>query len=81
MFWYSVKKQNVENKCDSCFVVWWVRGKFGFLLRCCWWCEVLWLLVEFGVAKELVEFEVSNCTTIRFIFMVFLFFIGEMELF
>jgi len=58
-----------------------VKGKFGFLLRCCWWREVLWLLVEFGVAKELVECEVSNCTTIRFIFMVFLFFIGEMQLF
>lgn len=35
--WYSVKKQNAKNKpknkLDSCFIVWCVRGKFGFF---CW---------------------------------------------
>jgi len=25
-----------------------------FSLKFCWWCEIQWLLMEFGVAKELV---------------------------
>jgi hypothetical protein len=59
-----------------------VRGKFGFLLRCSWQCEVLWLLVEFGTAKELVvECEDSNCTTTRFDFHGIFVFHREMQLF
>ncbi len=51
----------------------------GFLLRCCWRCEVLPLLVEFGIAKELlVECEDSNCTTTRFDFHgIFVFHKGD----
>jgi hypothetical protein len=75
MFWYLVKEWNVENKCDNCFVVWCGMGKFDFLLC---FVEVLllvwslWLLVEFGVGKELVveKCGVLSCIATRIGFHV-----------
>ncbi len=72
MFWYLVKEWNVENKCDSWFIVWCGTRKFDLLLKCYCWYEVLWLSMEFKIGKKLVveKCGVLGCIATRFGFHV-----------
>jgi len=74
MFQFLVVEQYVDSKYDSCFVV--------FSLKSCWWCEILWLLMEFRVAKELVvECAVWVAMQLDLVFMFFFFSYARYEYF
>ncbi len=75
MFWYLVKEWNVITSVIvvSLFVMGWESLIFCCVfLKCYCWYEVLWLLVEFKVGKELVveKHGVLSCIATRFGFHV-----------
>jgi hypothetical protein len=80
MFRYLVKEWNVENKCDSCFIVWCGIGKFDFLLC---FVEALLLVWNSVVVSQIWSWKIIGggevwgfwvTLQLGLVFMLFLFF-------